>query len=96
MKTLGTMVFMIFLALIEAYVLTFFWLWFIVPFGLMKLSVSHAYGLMLIIGIITAKVNMKKETELLEVILNTTIKVAFIVIISFPLGYVVNQIMIGN
>ena len=96
MKTIGTMTITISLAIWDAYLLTFFWLWFIVPFGLIELSISHAYGLMLLRSIVTVRVNMKEETDLLEVLLSAVFKSVVITIISFPLGYIVHQIMIGQ
>lgn len=97
MKTIGALTTVMSMGLINAYVLTFFWLWFIVPFGIMELSLSHAYGLTILIGIITPSNDSKEEEkEMYTIVLESVVKTIFRITLSLPIGYLVHQIMIGG
>jgi len=50
-------------SLFRGFVLAKMWLWFIVPFGVVELSVVHAIGLSLIVSFLTFQQGAEKKQE---------------------------------
>jgi len=59
------------IAIIRGYVLSILWGWFLVPLGVVEISVPHAIGFLLLIGLVTPNPNEKKEGKPLEKFLST-------------------------
>lgn len=47
----------------NAWVLTILWGWFIVPLGVKSLSIAHAYGFTLVIGLILSNRGVKENKD---------------------------------
>lgn len=50
-------------AVLNGWVLSMLWVWFIVPFGVFPLSIAHAVGLSLVIRFLTFHANIKDMIE---------------------------------
>jgi hypothetical protein len=57
LKILGVLILGISLIIFNGFVITQLWNWFIVPLGVISISIAHAIGLSLIIGMLTLRIN---------------------------------------
>lgn len=83
------------IAVLRGFVTSYLWYWFLVPFGLPAITVSHAIGLALLVGMFTQA--QKSDTDKMD--LDDALKVLFTHGILAPLfvllvGYIVHRIMV--
>ena len=81
---------MIALLFLTAYILTQFWGWFIVPFGIKQIGLYHAMGIMLIVSFL--KLNSKKSDD---VDWDAVFRLCFYILTFWGFGYLVHLGMIS-
>lgn len=90
-KFIGLIVFGILGTIFGGYVITQLWGWFIVPFGIMNISIAHGIGLNLLMSLMTTKLGMATDPEMKGA---TLIITSFLLYVVFwGLGYVVSLFM---
>jgi hypothetical protein len=62
-KAIGRISMSIVLALYGAFAVSMLWSWFVVPFGIMALSLPHAIGIDLLVGGLVFKSRLRDITE---------------------------------
>lgn len=79
--------------IINGYVLSILWVWFIVPLGLPVISVAHSIGLAMVTGWLTYQYTNKKEEDIIKTL--TEFAILFIVrpLAVLGVGYIVKQFM---
>jgi hypothetical protein len=84
----GCIILGLLIAIMRGWVLTYLWQWFIVPFGLPEISILHAWGFAILIGMLTSPVNLKEDTQKTD--LNKTIIALIAPLISLGVGYLIH------
>jgi hypothetical protein len=83
-----------FLAVWWAYVLTVMWGWFIVPLGLHAIGKAHAYGLVVLVGMLKARAPKKGEQS--APIAATLVFSALGPAVSLLCGWIAHSLMGGT
>lgn len=60
-KILGWLVFVPACGMLHAFVLRYLWAWFVVPLGLPSIGMAHAYGISMLVGLMTPYRDNKKS-----------------------------------
>lgn len=78
--------------IINGYVLSILWVWFVVPLGLPVISVAHSIGLAMVTGWLTYQYTNKEEDNIKAL---TEFAILFIVrpLAVLSIGYIVKQFM---
>ena len=69
--------------IIRALVLATLWEWFIVPLGVMNITIAHAVGLSSIFSLILSKVRSKEEESLLKSISHEFMTFIVVLVVGF-------------
>lgn len=84
----------------NGYVLSVLWSWFIVPLGVVSITIAWAIGLSVVIGLFKATVSNTSETSnnsadksWTDILISTSIRAFVPGLVSLGLGYVVHLFM---
>ena len=80
--------------IVNGYVLSILWVWFVVPLGLPVISVAHSIGLAMVTGWLTYQYTNKKEEDNIKALISE-FAILFIVrpLAVLGVGYIVKQFM---
>lgn len=80
--------------LISGYVLIWLWHWFIVPFGIQQISLTHAVGISVIVGYITYQGSGKTDDkDFSDAVLEAISQTIAFALLALATGYVVSRFM---
>jgi hypothetical protein len=74
-----------------AYVMVILWAWFVAPLGMHAIGKAHAYGLIVLIGLIRARMRKADDTPMSEAIMFATLAPAF----ALLTGWIAHSLMGG-
>jgi len=93
METLIAIMFMLIIiipiGLYRGWVLTILWMWFIVPLGVPEIGIAHAWGISMIIGMLTATHIYKEDKNPVKSFTN----LIFAPLILLAFAYVIHSFM---
>ncbi len=89
MKYVGYAFTLLLLGLLSAFTIYTLWGWFVVPLGVMKISLAHAYGLSLFVGAFLMNRGIDRDRKIDEKIVESVIVNLFLLLF----GYVVSIFM---
>jgi len=91
MELLVTIIIVIPMSLLRGWVLTKMWLWFVTPFGVGPITIFHAIGISILLGMLTRDADIKENSAEEKV---KRIVYGFLVpIITLVMGWVVHSLM---
>jgi mannose/fructose/N-acetylgalactosamine-specific phosphotransferase system component IIC len=79
--------------LLNAFVLTQLWHWFVVPFGIMTLSMAHAYGIAILIRLFTYHHNYAKEKTGNDALVDSIIAMFMAPLFAWGFGAIAHSFM---
>ena len=79
------------LAIWRGFVLSYLWQWFLVPLGVSEISIAHAIGLSVLVGMFTSHIKSKSEDA--KGAWQPLVTAFAAALAAFGLGYIVHAIM---
>jgi hypothetical protein len=85
-------IFVVYIIFSFGFVLSYLWLWFVVPLGVPPIGILHSYGLSLVVLMMTLRPSIRKNEEK-EIDKGKVVGVFLSPWISLLVGYVVQRLM---
>ena len=79
--------------IVNGYVLSILWSWFIIPFGLPQLSIAHAIGVGMVMSFLTYQHQTSTEADKEKAGINLVVVLIIRPLAILGVGYIVKQFM---